>query len=101
MTDALRRALRTFFQTLVGTIITSGILSSTSETGVVDWSGLKKVGVSALAAGIVAVLTWAQNALEDHTTVPAFLKAPASEGENPVPDAGPKRDANGRFAAKA
>lgn len=88
MPDALRRAVRTFVQTLVGTLITSGVLSAAQETGVVDWSALKKVGVSALAAAIVAVLTWAQNALEDTTTVPALLKAPPSPGVNPVPDEG-------------
>lgn len=100
MPDALRRAVRTFVQTLTGTIIASGILSATAETGVVDWSALKKVGVSAFAAGVVAVLTFAQNFLEDNTTVPALLKATASSGENPVPDPGPARDEHGRFTKK-
>lgn len=87
MSDALRRAVRTFIQAFVGSIITSGILSTASETGVVDWSAAKKVGVSALAGGVVAILTWAQNFLEDNTSVvPALLKAPPSGGVNPVPD---------------
>lgn len=101
MPDALRRAVRTFVQTFIGTIITSGILSTASETGVVDWSAAKKITVSALAAAVVAVLTWTQNFLEDTTTLPALLKAPPSAGVNPVPDdEGQPRDEHGRFAAK-
>lgn len=64
----------------------SGILSGIAEDGVVDWSGLKKLGISAAFAGLVALLTFAQNALEDTTPVPAIWKAPPSAGENPVPD---------------
>lgn len=100
MPDALRRALRTFVQAFLGSIITSGILSTVQEAGVVDWSALKKVAVSAAAAAVIALITWAQNFLEDTTTVPALLKAPPSPGENPVPDSAPKRDQHGRFAAK-
>jgi hypothetical protein len=86
MPDALRRALRTFVQAFLGSIITSGILSTTETVGVVDWSALKKVAVSAVAAAVIALITWAQNYLEDTTTVPALLKAPPSGGVNPVPD---------------
>ena len=74
MTDALRRAIRTFCQTFIGTVIASGVLSAASENGVVDWSAFKKVGVSALAAAFVAVLSWAQNALEDHDAIPKLLR---------------------------
>lgn len=88
MSDAIRRAVRTFFQSFIGVLISSGILSAIGEAGVVDWSALKKVGVSALGAGIVAVLTFVQNWLEDDGAVPALLKAPASEGARPVPPGG-------------
>jgi hypothetical protein len=89
MPDALRRAVRSFVQSFVGVLIASGVLSAASENGVVDWSAAKKAAMSAVAAGFVAVLTYVQNALEDNTSMPAVLKAPASEGENPVPgDAG-------------
>jgi hypothetical protein len=89
MPDYLRRALRTFFQALLGSLLTSGVLSAASTDGVVDWSAAQKAAVAALAAGIIAAFTLAQNVLEDHTTMPALLKAPASEGENPVPEPPP------------
>jgi len=99
MPDSLRRAIRTFVQAFLGSIITSGILSAVEETGVVDWSALKKVAVSAAAAAIIALFTWAQNALEDHTPMPALLKAPPSPGVNPVPDEPVKKKAAPRKAA--
>lgn len=74
MTDALRRTLRTFFQSLLGSLLTSGVLSAASENGVVDWSAAKKAVLSALAAGIIAAVTLIHNLLEDHTAVPAVLK---------------------------
>lgn len=77
MSDAVRRAIRTFFQTFVGVLISSGILSAMTEAGVVDWSALKKVVISAGAAAVVAVVTYIQNALEDSGTVPALLKDPS------------------------
>lgn len=88
MSDALRRACRTFIQSFLGSVLTSGVLSAIETDGVVDYSVLQKVGVSALAAGLIAFLSFMQNALEDSPTValPALLKAPASEGVDPVPD---------------
>jgi hypothetical protein len=67
------------------------------DSAVVDWSALKKVGISAAAAGIIALLAFVQNWLEDTTQFPAVLKAKASDGENPVPDPAQQRDARGRF----
>lgn len=84
MSDAVRRAIRTFLQAFVGVLVSSGVLSAVGEAGVVDWSALKKVGLSALGAGVVALFTFIQNALEDEGSVPALLKAPASSGANPV-----------------
>lgn len=78
MSDAIRRAIRTFFQTFVGVLITSGIFSATAEAGVVDWSALKKVAISAAAAAAVAVVTYIQNSLEDAGVVPAPLKEPVT-----------------------
>lgn len=76
MNKATKRAIRTFFQAFLGSIITSGVLSATSESGVVDWSALHKVAVAAGAAGIIALITFIQNALEDSGTIPALLKQP-------------------------
>lgn len=92
MTDAARRALRTWLQAFLGSLITSGVLSGVETDGVVDWAIAEKAVIAALAAGVIALLTWAQNALEDTTQFPAVLKAPASEGVNPVPDEGGHAD---------
>lgn len=86
MTDPVRRAIRGWLQTFLGSLITSGVLSSFEAEGVVDWAILKKALISAIVAGVVAVITLVQNLLEDTTSFPALLKAPASEGVNPIPD---------------
>lgn len=88
MSDAVRRAIRTFAQSFLGAFAASGVLSAFAEAGVVDWTVLKKAGISALIAGIIALMSFIQNALEDSGAIPAPLKAPASEGVNPVPDDG-------------
>lgn len=97
MTDPIRRALRTWLQAFLGSLITSGVLSAASADGVVDWSGVKKALIAAAAGAVVALITFVQNLLEDSTTMPALLKAPASGGANPLPDPGPARDEHGRF----
>lgn len=74
MTNALKRALRTFVQAFLGSVLTSGILSTVETDGVVDWSSLTKVGVSALAAGLIALVSWIHNALEDRDVVPQVLR---------------------------
>jgi hypothetical protein len=89
MSDAFRRALRTFIQAFLGSLLASGILSGIAADGVVDLAIFEKAGVSALAAGVIAVLTWAQNALEDAAYIPSLLKAPASDGANPIPEPEP------------
>lgn len=71
--DSFKRAVRTFFQAFVGVLATSGIFSALEEEPVVDWSTLKKVGVSALVAGVVALFTWVQNFLEDKEVIPVVL----------------------------
>lgn len=76
MPDALNRTIRTFFQAFLGVFIASNLLSAATETGVVDWSAVKKVALSALAAGVIAVVTYIQNTLEDAKAIPALLKDP-------------------------
>lgn len=89
MPDYLRRAIRTFIQSFCGAIISSGVLSAAATAGVVDWSVVTKILIAALAGGVTGLLTLGMNALEDNGSIPAVLKAPASEGVNPVPpDAG-------------
>lgn len=84
MPDSLRRAIRTFIQAFLGAIISSGVLSAINESGVVDWSVLKKVLMSAAAAGVIALITFSINFLEDAGAIPSVLKARASSGRNPV-----------------
>lgn len=71
--DSVKRAVRTFVQAFVGVLLSSGILSAMSETAIVDWSALKKVGISALVAGVVALLAFTQNFLEDEEVIPTVL----------------------------
>jgi hypothetical protein len=73
MADSWKRALRTFFQAFIGVLLSSGILSAFSEEAIVDWSAVKKVGLSALGAGIVAIVTWLQNFLEDKDKIPVLI----------------------------
>lgn len=96
MNDALRRALRTFLQAFVGTLalllipFLSNLATSAGEVdgGIVDIStdALGNILIAATVAGVIALISWAQNELEDKTNMPAILKAPASSGQNPAPD---------------
>lgn len=97
MNDALRRAIRTFLQTFLGLYLVRliGFLNQLS-----DWAGCNEGGgelctfpdvstlgyglVVAGSAAVVALISWLQNALEDNTNFPSFLKAHASSGQNPV-----------------
>lgn len=85
--DALRRAIRTFVQSFTGVIILQAgaiALNVNEGTWVPDVDWLKRVGISASAAGVIAVLTYVHNWSEDRGVVPAVLKATASSGANPV-----------------
>jgi hypothetical protein len=84
LNDAVRRALRTFVQAFTGSILTSGVLGAVADGAAVDLSIFQKTGVSALAAGVIALLTYVQNALEDNGAIPAVLKAQASSGAEPA-----------------
>lgn len=84
MSDAVRRAIRTFVQAFTGSILTNGVLSAMATNGVVDWTLLEKAGVSALVAAVIALLTFLQNWAEDRGTIPSILKASASDGANPI-----------------
>lgn len=79
MTDSQRRALRTLFQV--------GLVQALIQL----WNAFSPQPMNVEQAGaITAVATplvsFGQNWLEDNTNAPAFLKAPASRGQNPVPD---------------
>ena len=82
MSDAQRRALRSLFQvTLVQALITLYNAFAAVPLTVEQASAITLVATPLLVFG--------QNWLEDSTSFPAVLKAPASSGENPVPDPEP------------
>lgn len=75
MNDALKRALRTFIQGFVGVLAIVAVpalkdlISSVASGGDVDidvnlWQG---IAVAAVAGGVIALIAWAQNAVEDST----------------------------------
>jgi hypothetical protein len=93
MTDALRRALRTFIQSFVGTFVLIGFpllqgaydALAGGEDIVFDINAWKRVGIACVISAVIALVSFIQNWLEDNTNTPAVLKAPASEGQNPAP----------------
>lgn len=76
--DSLRRAFRGLLQLIAG-----GGLAALFEEATGGWDGTAK---AAAVVGFTFLVTWAQNELEDMGAIPALLKAPASDGEHPVPD---------------
>jgi hypothetical protein len=87
MSDALRRCLRTFVQALTGVLVAQAAalaLSVQQGTYVPDVDWLKRVGISAVAAGVIAVVTYVHNWAEDNAGLPAVLKATPSSGQNPA-----------------
>ena len=102
MSDALRRAVRTYLQAFVGTLATLAIPALTdlvraignAEPYEIDFAFWQGVGIAAVLSGVIALVTALHNALEDKAGVPAVLKGTATSGQNPVPepDAAPAFD---------
>lgn len=91
--DAARRAARTFVQAFTGVLALQavGIMTDVSKgTWEPDLTWLNRVLLSALAAGVIALITWAHNWAEDNTNFPAIGKATPSSGANPVTSDPPK-----------
>jgi hypothetical protein len=82
LSDSTRRSLRTLYQGLLSLLVAVPLISLYVPTGA---SRLAVIAASVVAAA--AVITKIINALEDKGLIPAFLKAPASDGAKPVPDA--------------
>ena len=81
MSDAVRRGIRS---ALWGILAMSGAVPALAAA--FDLPATTVAKVTAIFTAAAAVLTAVINAAEDHGLVPALLKAPASSGENPVPD---------------
>ncbi len=65
MKDAAIRALRTFLQALIGAFLATSVLSQMASSSTIDADALKRAVISAVAAGVIALLSFVQNALED------------------------------------
>ena len=67
MKDAAIRAARTFFQSLIGAFLATSFLQSVASDSAIDADALQRAGISALAAAVISLLSFIQNALEDTT----------------------------------
>lgn len=74
MHEAGRRAIRTLIQAWIGVFLALTVSGPVGIDGVPDYTVLKRAAIAGLWAGIVAVLSWLQNELEDHGAVPKLLK---------------------------
>ena len=71
--DPAIRAVRTFVQAFVGAIVASGILNVLA-TGDIEASAIQQVLIAAGFAGLSAVVSLLQNALEDSGTIGTAVK---------------------------
>ena len=82
MSDAFRRAVRTFFQGFVGVLaliaipILNDMVSAVGDGNdvVLDVNIWQSVLMAAVAGGVISLISYVQNELEDKTKVPAPLK---------------------------
>lgn len=81
LSDALRRGLRS---ALWMTLAMAGAVPALAAAFNLPAGQVAKI--TAVFTATAAVLTAVVNAAEDKGLVPALLKAPASSGENPIPD---------------
>lgn len=74
-TDALKRALRTFVQGFIGVLallaipILNSLIQAVAGGGTVeiDVDVWQSIGIAAVAGGVIALISWAQNELEAKT----------------------------------
>jgi predicted phage tail protein len=79
--DALRRAARTFFQGVIGVLVLLAIpvlnqlIQSVAGGGevTIDLDLWRSIGIAAVAGGVIALIAFLQNALEDRTGSTGFL----------------------------
>ena len=79
--DAIRRALRTFFQGMIGVLVLLAVpilnqmIQSVAGGGEVkiDLDLWQSIGIAALAGGVIALIAFLQNVLEDRAGSAGFL----------------------------
>jgi hypothetical protein len=74
--DPIARAARTAVQTAIGVFLSLVILPHAAPGAVPDVATLRAAGLAALFAGVVALLSGAQNWLEQAQVIPTVLKPP-------------------------
>ncbi len=92
--DWVRRGIRSFVQGFIGVLallalpILNQWVTSVGSGGevIIDVPFWRSVAMAAVGGGVVSLVAFIQNGLEDNTKMPALLKAPASGGQNPAPD---------------
>ena len=80
-TDALRRAARTFLQGSIGVLvliavpILNQLIQAVAGGGevVIDVNVWRSIGIAAIAGGVIALIAFLQNVLEDKTGSDGFL----------------------------
>lgn len=80
MTDSTRRALRVLAHGLVAFVIAVPVMAAALPT-----PAGRIADVAAAVVALCAVAAKVINALEDAGLIPAVLKAPASDGADPIP----------------
>lgn len=78
MNDALRRGTRTFLDIA----FVEALLQLAIAFGA-DFTEAQHAAILVVAPFFISSI---KNALEDNGAIPALLKAPASDGEHPIPD---------------
>lgn len=89
--DSVRRAVRTYLDALLGTFLglwAAAGIGATQLPGVADLAVIGKLALAAAIASVPALVSFVKNELEDRGAIPALLKAPSSDGADPVPDDG-------------
>ena len=79
--DALRRAARTFLQGMIGVLVLIAVpilnqmIQAVAGGGevVFDVDVWRSIGIAAIAGGVIALIAFAQNVLEDRTGSDGFL----------------------------
>ena len=80
-TDALRRSVRTFFQGMIGVLVLIAVpvlnqlIQAVAAGGevVIDVDLWQSIGIAAVAGGVIALIAFLQNLLEDRTQSAGYL----------------------------
>lgn len=84
--DSTRRALRTGIDALLAVLgATAAVVVVPGLDDALGLTGGELARAGVIVGALALFLTKLRNALEDRGTIPAILKAPASDGADPIP----------------